>query len=132
MGTKYNDKKTEQLGMNASTASGRLQKDILWRLLCETGRTNCCRCKLQMTRDTFSIEHLTPWLDSEDPVGLFFDQSNIDFSHLKCNVAAARKVNKSAIPFVERNRAQNKKYYHSFDKEERQRRRRARYLKHGT
>jgi len=85
------DKKKEQLSMNPSTASGRLTKDILWGLLIETSKDTCCKCHEKMTRDTFSIEHLVPWLDSEDPVGLYFDLNNISFSHLSCNVADARR-----------------------------------------
>ena len=45
-----------------------------------------------MTRETFSIEHLKPWLDSNDPVGLYFDLDNISFSHLSCNISDARKL----------------------------------------
>jgi hypothetical protein len=85
------DKKKEQLGMNPSTASGRLVKDILWNLIVQTKQDNCCKCNEQMTRETFSIEHVKPWLDSDDPIGLYFDLNNISFSHLSCNVADARK-----------------------------------------
>ena len=90
-------KKTEQLGMSYGKASGKLVKDILWYLITQTNQTICCKCKKEMDRDTFSIEHLIPWLDSEDPVKLFFDLENISFSHLKCNVASARKGNKGVI-----------------------------------
>lgn len=85
------DKKKEQLGMNPSTAQGRLVKDILWSLIVKTGQTVCCKCGKEMHRETFSIEHLVPWLDSEDPVGLFFDLDNISFSHLKCNITDIRR-----------------------------------------
>ena len=85
------DKKKKQLGMNHSTASHRLVKDILWKLIEESGKDNCCKCGKAMRRDTFSIEHITPWLDSEDPKGLFFDLENIGFSHLRCNISDARK-----------------------------------------
>ena len=85
-----NQKKASQLGMNPSTASGRLVKDILFRLAVETGHT-CYRCGGELIRETFSIEHIKNWLDSEDPVGLYFDQDNIAFSHLACNVTARRK-----------------------------------------
>lgn len=84
-------KKAEQLGMNPSTASGRLVKDLLWMMIEETGRTACFQCGEEMTRDTFSVEHKIPWLDSEDPVGLYFDLSNVSFSHRSCNIRAARK-----------------------------------------
>lgn len=76
------DKKTKQLGMNPSTASHRLVKDLLWKLVQDTGQSSCCKCGELMSRETFSIEHITPWLDSDDPVGLYFDLGNISFSQL--------------------------------------------------
>lgn len=85
------DKKKEQLGMNPSTASGRLVKDILWNLIVKTKQDFCCKCNKLMTRETFSIEHVKPWLDSDNPVELYFDLNNISFSHLSCNIADARK-----------------------------------------
>lgn len=88
------DKKKMQLGMNPSTASGRLVKDVLWSLIQETEQDVCCKCGEKMTRETFSIEHITPWLDSEDPVGLYFDLENIGFSHHSCNVGDARSARK--------------------------------------
>lgn len=94
MTEKYNEVKHQQLGMNASTASARLVKDVLYRLVVEGGKNTCHQCKGEMTRETFSIEHKTPWLHSEDPLGLFFDQSNIAFSHIRCNVAAGRRPTK--------------------------------------
>ena len=85
------DKKKQQLGMNPSTAASRLVKDILWKLLQDTGQDSCCKCSEQMTRDTFSIEHIQPWMDSVDPLGLYFDLENISFSHLSCNISDARR-----------------------------------------
>lgn len=85
------DKKAKQLGMNPSTASGRLVKDLLWNFVKTTGQDACCKCSEPMSRETFSIEHVTPWLDSEDPVGLYFDIDNISYSHLRCNVETARR-----------------------------------------
>lgn len=76
--------------MNPSTASARLVKDILYKFIKDAGHT-CHKCGQEMSRDTFSIEHKEPWLDSEDPLGMFFDLENIAFSHLKCNVGARRK-----------------------------------------
>ncbi len=89
------DKKTVQLGMNPGTASHRLVKDILWKLVCQTDQDICSKCSLKMDRDNFSIEHIIPWLDSEDPVKLFFDLDNISFSHHACNIRAARRKTKS-------------------------------------
>lgn len=47
------DKKKLQLGINPSTASGRLVKDILWKLIVQTQQDKCCKCNNTMTRDTF-------------------------------------------------------------------------------
>ncbi|AZV02113.1 hypothetical protein Arno162_71 [Pectobacterium phage Arno162] len=85
------DKKTQQLGMNPSTASGRLVKDILFKLINELGRNVCYQCGKEMLREDFSIEHKTPWLDSDKPKELFFDLANIAFSHHSRNVSAARR-----------------------------------------
>lgn len=83
-------KKTQQLGMNPATASGRLVKDLLFKFVTEAGH-RCFRCGEALTRDTFSIEHKESWLDSGDPVGRFFDLENIAFSHKVCNYGAARQ-----------------------------------------
>jgi hypothetical protein len=45
-----------------------------------------------------SIEHKIPWLDSEDPKDLFFNLNNIAFSHLTCNVKAARQTKETKHP----------------------------------
>lgn len=84
-------KKQHQLGMNPSTASGRLVKDLLWNFVETTGQSACCKCGEPMSRETFSIEHVTPWLDSDDPVGAYFDLGNISYSHRSCNIKAARR-----------------------------------------
>ena len=83
-------KKQKQLGMNPSTASHRLVKDILWKLIVETEQDTCFKCGKKMERGTFSIEHITPWLDSENPLMTYFDLGNISFSHHSCNVADKR------------------------------------------
>jgi len=93
-------KKTQQLGMNPSTASGRLVKDTLFRLVVEAGH-KCYRCGGELTRESFSIEHKVPWLDSEEPRGLFFDQDNIAFSHLACNCKASRNTRKGVTKYPE-------------------------------
>ena len=83
-------KKQQQLGMNPSTASHRLTKDILFMFV-ENSGYKCFRCGGSMSRETFSIEHIEDWLDSENPVELYFDLGNISFSHLKCNVKHSRQ-----------------------------------------
>lgn len=90
-------KKQSQLGMNPSTASGRLVKDLLFSFVVKFGN-RCFHCGGDLTRETFSIEHKKPWLDSEDPVRLYFDLENIAFSHQSCNRAAARPASGYSKP----------------------------------
>ena len=87
-------KKTEQLGINPSTAQGRLVKDLLWDFICKADLHLCCKCGKEMTRETFSIEHIIPWLDSSDAPSLFFDLNNIGYSPLSCNAGDARSSRK--------------------------------------
>ncbi len=89
-------KKQLQLGMNPSTASHRLVKDLLWDRI--ASEEYCYYCDKRMSRDTFSIEHKIPWLDSENPVELFFDLNNIAFSHRSCNVGARRQTRTKRTP----------------------------------
>lgn len=84
-------KKCQQLGMDPGTVSNRLRKALLFDLVQALGRDTCFHCHLSIENvEEFSIEHKEPWLDSEDPTGLFFNLDNIAFSHLRCNVAASR------------------------------------------
>ncbi len=80
----------QQLGMDYGTASNRLIKDILFSFIKRSG-LRCYHCDGELTRETFSIEHKVPWLDSKTPAKLFFDLENISFSHRSCNIAAARR-----------------------------------------
>lgn len=89
---KYNNKKSEQLGMPLGTASAKLRKSILFRLLKDSGKNVCFQCGEKIEcEEELSIEHKTPWLDSSNPKELFFSLDNIAFSHLKCNIKAARR-----------------------------------------
>ena len=98
--SKSNKKKSEQLKMNHATAANRLRKMILFRLLQDIRSDRCHRCgELIETVKELSIEHKIPWLDSEDPVGLYFDLDNIAFSHLSCNSGAARRVDRPVREF---------------------------------
>ncbi len=91
MSTKASKKKSEQLGMNHSTAANRLRKIIIFVMMQELNEDYCLHCGNRIVHiNDLSIEHIEPWLDSDDPVGLYFDTSNIAFSHLSCNSAAAR------------------------------------------
>lgn len=91
---RYIMKKQKQLGMNPSTASSRLIKDILFKFINDLNLNTCFHCNTAMSRENFSIEHKTPWLDSTTPKQLFFDLDNISFSHLSCNVSHSRKPHK--------------------------------------
>lgn len=83
-------KKSEQLGMNFSTAQHQLRKNVMFALMIRCGLNNCHQCgkKIETPKD-LSIEHKIPWLDSENPKDLFWDLNNLAFSHLTCNVRAA-------------------------------------------
>lgn len=85
------NKKSQQLKENISTAQARLYRDILWDLVVKTNQNTCFHCSKEMTRETFSVEHKIPWLDSSDPITLFYSIGNIAFSHKSCNISAARK-----------------------------------------
>ena len=88
---KSNEKKSKQLGMPLGTASAKLRKSILFQLLSESGKNICYQCgNIINSEDELSIEHKVPWLDSYNPKELFFSLENIAFSHLKCNIGAAR------------------------------------------
>lgn len=78
------EKKASQLGMNPSSAYARLTRDLLFDFAVKAGHT-CFRCKEPLTRGTFSVEHVEPWLDSSNPLEKFFDLDNVAYSHLSCN-----------------------------------------------
>lgn len=79
-----NNKKNQTLGMPHGTACGRLRKNILFHLLHKYSEDVCVRCGKKIeTVDDLSIEHIKPWegISAE----LFWDLSNIAFSHIRCN-----------------------------------------------
>ncbi len=87
------NKKDKQLGMAQGTAMYRLRKSIMFHLVQKCGLDTCYRCKKIITSiDEFSIEHKVPWLDSDNPIELFFDLDNISFSHFSCNVGHGRRL----------------------------------------
>lgn len=104
------DKKKVQLGMNPGTASYKLVKDLLFNFVNEAGH-KCFRCGGDLNRENFSIEHKVRWLDSVNPLGLFFDLSNIAFSHRSCNYGATVRPNKVYSSSKERRKAQWSRYY---------------------
>ena len=80
-------KDSELLGINVSTASNKLVKDLLFNFIVETKKDKCFRCGLDLSRDNFSIEHKESWRLSNKPKETFFDLQNISYSHLNCNNA---------------------------------------------
>ena len=93
MGKKNNKKKRERLGMPYGTASNRLRKQVMFSLLQDLGRDVCFQCGERIENaESLSMEHKEPWLNSDNPIGTFFDLTNIAFSHFKCNSGAGAKI----------------------------------------
>ena len=91
-------KKQQQLGMNPATAANRLRKMLMFTMMQELNEDFCYHCGNRIVHlNDLSIEHMVPWLDSDDPVGLYFDTSNLAFSHLSCN-SGARNRGKTHCP----------------------------------
>lgn len=88
-----NRKKQKQLGMPSGTASHRLYKIVLLNLIQRLKLNICFRCgKKIITVEDLSVDHKISWLDSKNPVKLFFDLDNIAFSHLSCNCSNGRVI----------------------------------------
>jgi hypothetical protein len=83
-------KKKEQLGLAIGTASYRLRKMIVFQMVQELGRDQCFRCeqKIESANDLV-FDHKVPWLDNSPD--LFWEASNVAFSHAACNIRAARR-----------------------------------------
>lgn len=91
---KSNEKKAKQLGMPQGTAANRLRKSIIFSLVKRLQENYCYQCGAEIeTENELSIEHKVPYLDSTDPVELYFSLDNIAYSHLSCNSGAARNAN---------------------------------------
>lgn len=132
MPTNSKKKKREQLGMDDSTASHKLRKLILFSLVQQTGQDICFRCQTKIeTVEELSIEHKVPWLDSSNPIRVFFDLNNIAFSHLRCNIANRRKPNKKYFTDEELKTANQSRWRNSKRKNYNSETRRAKYLRTG-
>ena len=93
--TNSNKKKNVQLKMSYGKANNNLRKAIMFQMIQKAGLDICFQCGKKIeTINELSIEHKIPWLDSDDPVKLYFDLDNIAFSHLKCNAGAAIRPTK--------------------------------------
>ncbi len=83
---KNNAKKDAQLGMAHGTAANRLRKTLLFKYVTKCSESLCFRCGHEIDNvDNFTIDHKIAWLDSENPVEVFFDLDNVAFSHTECN-----------------------------------------------
>ena len=91
----YNKIKDIQLGMSHGKASQILRKSIIFDFAKRLDLDDCYRCnkKIKDIKE-LSIEHKENWLNSKDPIGLFFSLDNIAFSHLTCNIGAVWKDKK--------------------------------------
>jgi hypothetical protein len=88
--------------MPYGTATQKLRKMILFKLVQELDLDWCYQCgnKIENIKN-LSIEHKKPWLDSDNPIENFFNLNNIAFSHLKCNISAARQTRTLKHPSLE-------------------------------
>ncbi len=91
MSKQGNINKADFLGMPFGTAMNRLRKLILFDLLKQNNKNICYRCGKEIAiADELSIEHKKPWLNVNTE--LFWDLSNIAFSHLNCNCSQPKNV----------------------------------------
>jgi hypothetical protein len=85
-----NQRKQEQLGMPLGTASARLRKLVIFRLVQRLGEDICYRCGLKIeTIKELSIERKEPWFNVNP--SFFWDLDNVAFSHLSCNAGNRRR-----------------------------------------
>jgi hypothetical protein len=78
---------TLQLGMDYGTAQNRLKKMVFFSMLQAIEIDVCIRCGQKLTVGDFSLDHKEQWLGNPD---LFWDLTNIGFSHNKCNQKARK------------------------------------------
>lgn len=80
---------TEQLGMPLSRARARLIRIILFDFAKQLSLDICFQCGQKIEKlEEFTIEHKIPWLHKDS--NLFWDITNIAFSHYICNSAKTR------------------------------------------
>jgi len=85
----------ESLGFNQMAHANRvLMKDLVFHYAQKLGLTNCYRCKKSLTREDFTIDHIESWRNKPDAKELFFDLTNIRFSHLSCNCGDTEQMYK--------------------------------------
>lgn len=88
-----NKRKDDLLGEPHGTAGSKLRKRLLFKFVKLAGADRCYRCGLQIERvEDLSIEHTESWQLAASPRESFFDLEKIAFSHLQCNVGAAKRT----------------------------------------
>ncbi len=86
-----NLEKTQKLGIPFGTASYRLMKSLLFKLLKENNKNFCYRCNEKiLTKESLSIEHKNSWVTNKNPLKSFLNLKNVTFSHLMCNLKASK------------------------------------------
>jgi hypothetical protein len=76
----------EKLGVKHGKAQGRLYKSLLYSLVVETKKHRCIRCGKPIDKpEDLSIDHIDPWLNSDNPEEKYYDVKNVGYSHKKCN-----------------------------------------------
>jgi hypothetical protein len=84
-------KKHLQLGIPIGTATHRLRKLLLYQLAHKLDLNHCLRCREAIdSPDDLGIDHREPRLDVS--ARLFWDLSNVAFSHKRCNSMARRSI----------------------------------------
>lgn len=84
--------KDKLLGEPHGSANGRLKKAIIFKYVRLAGHDICYRCVRRIESiEELSIEHKISWQRASDPQAAYFDLDGIAFSHLRCNIRAARK-----------------------------------------
>lgn len=78
-------RRAELLGMPVGTAEKHLRKSIIHELAKQLGKTQCCRCGLEVEEpDDLAIVHVQDWEEEPD---LFWALTNVAFSHASCEAA---------------------------------------------
>jgi hypothetical protein len=76
----------EKLGVSHGKAQGILFKSLLYSFVVETKKDRCIRCgKLIEKREDLSIDHIEPWIHSDNPKKKYYSVGNVGYSHKKCN-----------------------------------------------
>lgn len=72
--------------MSYGSANHTLTTGLLYHYAKLAGATKCYRCDKEIENaGEFSKDHKVDWLHSGKPIELFFDLTNVAFSHKKCN-----------------------------------------------